>query len=192
MRVNNEHFGWLLAAVALALISVPAACGPRTESGQPDRTPTLSEGAPTRNTNSANNQEPTDFTDASLTPEHVSAAKDLQGTWAVISFHSDGESTPVRQGLVIPYTFDGNKLVTVGPFNAKVEIEFRLDPTRKPKQIDQRFTGGRIGPWIAKGIYEQRGDTLTICYGGPNVLRPTEFETKPGDGRSMRVHRRVE
>jgi uncharacterized protein (TIGR03067 family) len=111
--------------------------------------------------------------------------------WKVVSFHRDGKDSPVQEGRVIPYTFEGNKLVTADPLGAKVEIEYRLDPSKTPKQIDQRFTGGSIGPWIAKGIYELEGDTLTICYGGPNVPRPTEFSTDPGDGRSMRVHRRI-
>ncbi len=98
----------------------------------------------------------------------------------------------VEEGRIIPYTFEGNNLITVGPGNVRVEIEYRLDPTKSPKQIDQRFTGGTIGPWIARGIYKLEGETLTICYGGPNVARPTEFTAKPGDGRTMRVHKRVE
>jgi len=48
-----------------------------------------------------------------------------------------------------------------------------------------------MGPWIAKGIYKQEGDTLTICYGGPKVTRPTEFTTHPGDGRQMCILKRV-
>jgi uncharacterized protein (TIGR03067 family) len=133
----------------------------------------------------------TDFPESSLTPAHEAAAKELQGTWKVTEIHTALGSSAVEEGRIIPYTFEGNKLITVGPANTKVEIEYRLDPTKSPKQIDQRFTGGRIGPWIAKGIYKVEGDTLTICYGDPNVARPTEFITSPGDGRKMRVHKRV-
>jgi uncharacterized protein (TIGR03067 family) len=134
----------------------------------------------------------TDFPESSLSPAHTAAAKELQGTWKVTEFHTARGSSVVEEGRIIPYTFEGNNLITVGQGNVRVEIEYRLDPTKSPKQIDQRFTGGTIGPWIAKGIYKLEGDTLTICFGSPNVDRPTEFTAKPGDGRTMRVHKRVE
>jgi uncharacterized protein (TIGR03067 family) len=133
----------------------------------------------------------TDFPESSLTPAHTAAAKELQGKWKVTEFHTAQGSSVVEEGRLIPYTFDGNKLITVGPGDIGVEIEYRLDPTKSPQQIDQRFTGGRIGPWIAKGIYKVDGDKLTICYGNPNVARPTDFTATPGDGRTMRVHKRV-
>jgi uncharacterized protein (TIGR03067 family) len=134
----------------------------------------------------------TDFPESSLSPAHTAAAKELQGKWKVTEFHTAHGSSAVEGGRIIPYTFEGNKLITVGPGNVRVEIEYRLDPAKSPKQIDQRFTGGAIGRWIAKGIYKLEGDTLTICYGGPDVARPTEFTAKPGDGRTMRVHKRLE
>jgi uncharacterized protein (TIGR03067 family) len=133
----------------------------------------------------------TEFPASSLTPAHSAAAKELQGTWQVVSYHSNGRSTPALKALEVPYTFEGDKLITANPFNVREEREYRLDPTRNPKQFDQRFTGGTIGPWIAKGIYEVVGDTLTICYGGANIARPTEFTTHPGDGRKMQVYQRV-
>ncbi len=134
----------------------------------------------------------TDFPESSLSPAHIAAAKELQGTWKVTEFHTARGSSAVQEGRIIPYTFEGNKLITVGPANVRVEIEYRLDPTKSPKQIDQRFTGGTIGPWIAKGIFKLEGDTLTICYGGPDVARPTEFTVRPGDGRTMVVHKRLQ
>jgi uncharacterized protein (TIGR03067 family) len=82
-------------------------------------------------------------------------------------------------------------LTTVGPDNRRIEREYRLNPSKRPKEFDQRFTGGTIGPWIAKGIYKFDGDTFTLCYGDPNVARPNEFTTHPGDGRKMQVYRRV-
>ena len=134
----------------------------------------------------------TEFPESSPSPAHTAAAKELQGTWKVTEFHTARGSSAVEDGRIIPYTFEGNKLITVGPGDVRVEIEYRLDPTKSPKQIDQRFAGGVIGPWIAKGIYKLEGDTLTICYGGRDVARPTEFAAKPGDERTMRVHKRVE
>jgi uncharacterized protein (TIGR03067 family) len=128
---------------------------------------------------------------SSLTPEHLAAAEELQGKWLTVAYHSKGVSTPIQPGREVPYTFEGNKQITVNPINPRQEIEYRLDPNSSPKRFDQRFTGGTIGPWIALGIYKLEGDTLTICYGGPKVARPDEFTTHPGDGRSMRVMKRA-
>jgi uncharacterized protein (TIGR03067 family) len=133
----------------------------------------------------------TEFSKASHTAEHRAAAKELQGKWITIAYHGNGKYTRVQPGREVPYTFEGNKQITVNPFNPRQEIEYRLDPTKTPKWIDQRYTGGTIGPWIAKGIYKLEGDRLTICYGGPNVARPDNFTTRAGDGRSMRVLKRV-
>ena len=135
--------------------------------------------------------DPTDFDPSSLTPEHLVAAQELQGEWTVVSFHRNGRETPVAAELTIPYTIKGNRMITVGPFNATVEIEYRVDPTKELKHFDQRFTGGRIGPWIAKGVYNLDGDILTLCYGDPNVPRPTEFTARSGDGRRMQVYKRI-
>jgi uncharacterized protein (TIGR03067 family) len=133
----------------------------------------------------------TDFPENSLTPEHLAAAKDFQGEWANVAYHGNGVDTPVPQGREVPSSFEGNKEITVNPFNVHQEIEYRLDPTKTPKQIDRRFTGGAMGPWISKGIYKLEGDTLTICYGGPKIARPTEFTTQPKDGLMMLVLKRV-
>jgi uncharacterized protein (TIGR03067 family) len=141
---------------------------------------------------------PTNFADASLSPEHLAAAKELQGEWTITSFGTNGERRPADPdriksvfGSLVTDWFDGNKLITLTPIRTKVEIEYRLDPTKEPKWIDQRFTGGRIGPWIAKGIYKLDNDVLTICYGDPNVDRPTDFSTKPGDGRKLNEYKRI-
>ena len=134
----------------------------------------------------------TEFSAASLTPEHLNAAKELQGNWKTIAYQSNGRSTPVQPGREVPVTFDGNMQITVNPVNPRQEIEYRLDPTKSPKQFDQRFTGGTMGPWIASGIYKLERGTLTICHGGPNIARPDEFTTSPGDGRSIQILKRAE
>ncbi len=134
----------------------------------------------------------TKFSAASLTREHLNAAKELQGKWKTVAYNSNGKYAPVQSGREVPSTFEGNMRVTANPINPRQEIEYRLDPTKSPKQFDQRFTGGTMGPWVAQGIYKLEGDTLTICHGGPNVARPDDFTTSSGDGRSMQVLKRVE
>jgi hypothetical protein len=42
------------------------------------------------------------------------------------------------------------------------------------------------------GIYEIKGDRLTICTARLPEGRPTDFTTAPGDRRGLRVFRREE
>lgn len=56
----------------------------------------------------------------------------------------------------------------------------KLDPTVKPKTIDNTFPDGPQKGQLYRGIYKLEGDTLTLCVnnenGGP---RPKEFLSKP-------------
>jgi uncharacterized protein (TIGR03067 family) len=114
----------------------------------------------------------------------------LLGSWRPIGIESDGETVAVPSNVFPNDIFRENHRITFGPSNEAVEIDLCFDETVDPKWIDQTFRGGKIGPWIAKGIYKLEGDILTICYGGPDVARPTEFSTKAGDGRSLQVFKR--
>jgi uncharacterized protein (TIGR03067 family) len=69
--------------------------------------------------------------------------------------------------------FAGDK-VTCPVNGAMEELEYKLDPTAKPKRIDVIVEDGKI----ARGIYQLEGDTLKLCFdkdaGGE---RPTKFAT---------------
>jgi uncharacterized protein (TIGR03067 family) len=73
-------------------------------------------------------------------------------------------------------------------------VDYRLDPTTQPASIDLRLrnvkakradaTGFRV-----LGIYRVDGDRLFLCLAQADE-RPTEFATKPLDGRFLFVLRR--
>ena len=74
------------------------------------------------------------------------------------------------------FVFKGDKLTV------KVECPYTIDAAKKPKEIDLKVEEGpeqERGTW--KGIYELKGDELTLCLALPNEARPTEFETKEGE-----------
>jgi len=61
-----------------------------------------------------------------------------------------------------------------------------LTPRPNPKTIDYTLLEGVDKGKVQRGIYNVEGDTLTICYSPPGGERPTAFETKGGDGRTLR------
>ncbi|MHC4179235.1 MAG: TIGR03067 domain-containing protein, partial [Planctomycetota bacterium] len=60
---------------------------------------------------------------------------------------------------------------------------YALDPNQAPKTIDLVYY---FSEWL--GIYELKGDQLTICFG---KTRPSGFEAKPGEDRVLIEMRRV-
>jgi uncharacterized protein (TIGR03067 family) len=114
----------------------------------------------------------------------------LVGDWVAVRLVNngteDGSPHSVRYGFTAdgrwPGTRDGTALP--GPSRA-----YALDPKANPPAIDLTFdpTMGDRGRLL--GVYELKGDTLTICMGNAGQPRPAAFE--PGDGRTLIVLKRV-
>jgi uncharacterized protein (TIGR03067 family) len=118
----------------------------------------------------------------------------LQGTWLTVSLVHDGkamfdEKNPPR---VEPakLTYDGSKwLVKVDGKTVAAGVT-KLDPTKKPKEIDVLDESGMADEKTKLGIYELDGDTFKYCIAPPGKPRPTEFASKPGSGHSLIVSKR--
>jgi uncharacterized protein (TIGR03066 family) len=110
-------------------------------------------------------------------------AKRIQGTWAVdaeATLKEGGDSPAIKEAreelAAMRFVFAGDKLTIREPSGPTPtgkgrdeEDTFRLDPSKKPKQID--LSGS------ARGIYELKGDTLKLCLDirGKEHGRPTQF-----------------
>ena len=68
---------------------------------------------------------------------------------------------------------------------------YTLDISREPKWIDIVGTEAEMKGKLALGIYELRGDRLTICYTLPGRERPKSFESKAGSGSHLAVWKRA-
>jgi uncharacterized protein (TIGR03067 family) len=124
----------------------------------------------------------------------------LQGTWEWVSWTQGGTTIKrgdLREADGRPKTlrFIGDKVLTVMVNSGGKEVEFRyrckLDPSRKPKEIDLTPEGeprGRTGP----GIYELEGDTLRVCFPAqPGQDRPPRLESKQGEGYLLLTYNRA-
>lgn len=109
------------------------------------------------------------FVAAAQSGDSPSEKKQLQGTWKVVSIEGIGmKPFPPETLKDASVVFAGDK-VTISIDGDKVEREFKLDPTKKPKAID-------IGK--GPGIYHLDGDNLKLCWDAMGEKRPEEFSIK--------------
>jgi uncharacterized protein (TIGR03067 family) len=136
--------------------------------------------------------------------EYVEAvARDLerlQGKWELTSFVGYGKKLELpkdkeRRTLIV----EGNKATLhVGP--QEVRMTWLIDPTKKPKTLDecyeQSFSDGKaekgaFGGMVGPAIYELEGDALKVCSDDPGGERPIFFLALPKTKRSLMVFKRI-
>jgi uncharacterized protein (TIGR03067 family) len=115
--------------------------------------------------------------------------KDLakfQGTWTFESIEIEGEKVP-------PESLKGSKLIikddtfSVKEGDVTYKGTFKIDPTKKLKEIDVTFTDGPEKGTTMLGIYEIDDDTYRPCFKMMGKERPTEFTAKKGSGQGLEV-----
>lgn len=115
-------------------------------------------------------------------PKGDAAKKEMdkfQGTWTLESLEANGQPVPEEQIKGIKLVVEGNKRTLKKGDEVVGESTYKLDPTKKPKQIEITQTKGQLEGRTVKGIYEIDGDTQKVCLaleGDP----PTEFAGKEG------------
>ena len=123
-----------------------------------------------------------------LTEDSEAIKKDvaqLQGEWSMVSGSADGSAMPDAMRETAKRVCKGDETtVTVGG-QLIMKANFALDPSRKPKTIDYQMIDGPTKGKKQLGIYEVTGDTAKFCFGSPGAERPTDFTSKPGDGRTV-------
>ena len=114
----------------------------------------------------------------------------LKGSWKVVSMEFDDKMIPEDIAIQLAYLFDADKLTLKGRIlssggnyafqSADHDCTFKVDPAKKPKEIDIALTKDKT---IA-GIYELKGNELKICLSYANE-RPKEFSTKGKTGAAL-------
>jgi uncharacterized protein (TIGR03067 family) len=108
----------------------------------------------------------------------------IQGTWLVVSAEQGGKPLSPEDAKTLKLVFAGDKL-TLQHNDQKVQGPFKLDPDKKPKEMDVEIAGK-----TCKAIYQLDGDTLKIAHGEPGDPRPEEFRAKEGSHRQIMVLKR--
>jgi uncharacterized protein (TIGR03067 family) len=115
--------------------------------------------------------------------------KKYTGTWAAVSVEHDGKKVPEEDAKKVKLVVDADKY-TFHVRDMLIEGTHKLDPTKKPKEIDAVRSKGDNAGQTLKGIYELTDKTFKVCFAAPGKDRPTEFATKEGDGQRLLTFQR--
>lgn len=128
----------------------------------------------------------------SVWPKTPADNERIQGKWKRIALTDNGEEQSIEDRAERFITFTGEQFT--GPQQKQPKPgKFSLDVTASPKQIDLHFPSGPNSFIHIRGIYRLEGDRLTIFQATDWTAskRPTTFEPKPDDKRSLLIFERV-
>ncbi|MBI3411839.1 MAG: TIGR03067 domain-containing protein [Planctomycetes bacterium] len=120
----------------------------------------------------------------------------LQGTWVTFSLVNNGktlvdEKTPPKEVPTSKLVYDGNKwMIKVGDKTVASGI-FKIDASKKTKEIDILDESGMKNDQTKLGIYELTGDIYKYCLAPAGKPRPTEFTSNEASGHSLGVSKRA-
>jgi uncharacterized protein (TIGR03067 family) len=114
----------------------------------------------------------------------------LQGEWFMVSGSADGQTMPGPIVKRMKRVCKGDEVTTTVGGQLFFKAKISIDPSKKPKTIDYQMTEGLTKGQEQPGIYEVDGDTFKSSFGKPGAERPTDFTSKPGDGRTVSVWKR--
>lgn len=115
----------------------------------------------------------------------ASGEGELVGEWEMVNAWQDGHALDARMVKTGRRVTTATHTTTYFGKQVYRNSAYTADPNARPKTID--FHG--LNPQL--GIYEVEGDVQRVCFGAPGQPRPADFESKPGDGRTVAVWRRV-
>jgi uncharacterized protein (TIGR03067 family) len=106
----------------------------------------------------------------------------IAGKWTLVKADVNGQALAEEQIRHVTVEITATDL----RFNAGPKFAVKLDPSTAPPLIDVTT----VEKDVFEGIYQRKGDSLTICVGlpGPVKERPTEFSG--GSGRILLVLQR--
>jgi uncharacterized protein (TIGR03067 family) len=106
--------------------------------------------------------------------------KKLQGTWQFTAQEMDGKPRPAEQLIKLKITFTDDKWSVADDGKVIQAGTHKLDPTKKPAQVDALVKEGQDKGNTMLGIYELKGNKMRVCFDPQGKERPTGFSAKAG------------
>jgi uncharacterized protein (TIGR03067 family) len=115
----------------------------------------------------------------------------IQGTWTTTTLKYNGKDLTEKYKLTL--VFKGDQVSVEG--NDEVKMDYakaaiKLDPSTSPRCLDIKVVGGNQKDADLEGIYEIKGDQLTLCVKVLGKERPTEFASPDGSSIALLVLKR--
>jgi uncharacterized protein (TIGR03067 family) len=111
------------------------------------------------------------------------------GTWKGVSVVRDGKAVPKPEAEAMRLVVAGEKY-TLTEGSETIEGTHKLDPAKKPKEIDAVRTKGPHKGETLKGIYQLSEDAFIVCFSAPGKDRPKELKAEGGPGLRVLAFKR--
>ena len=121
---------------------------------------------------------------------HVEHLRALEGEWQFESLEVDGTNMPPGAFAASRLLIDGDRF-RMESTEATYDGIFTVDVDAKPAHIDIEFVEGPEAGEHSYGIFELKGESLTLCLGLVGSARPADFKTSKGSGHALERLRRV-
>ena len=114
-------------------------------------------------------------------------ATEFDGEWRMVSGVMNGVAMDKSTVQWVKRVTEGNRTTVYAGPQVMLKVEFT---TGASNAIDYLNTAGSNKGKTQYGIWEFDGGLLKFCLSAPGDPRPTRFESKPGDGRTLTVWER--
>ena len=115
----------------------------------------------------------------------------FEGEWSLVSAVMDGKAMDASVVRWVKRVTKGNQTTVLAGPQTMLKVEFAFDPSQSPKTIDYLNLAGANKGKTQYGIYEFGPDLLTFCVAAPGAPRPAQFQSEPGDGRTLTVWKKA-
>jgi uncharacterized protein (TIGR03067 family) len=104
--------------------------------------------------------------------------KKIEGTWRFVAHEANGQKSPPEELAQLKITFSGDKFTVTQQGKVVQAGTHKLDPSKKPAQIDAMITEGQGKGGTMLGVYELDGNTIRVCFDPTGKERPTSVTGK--------------